>query len=424
MIEFIIGAVVLVALLICGRLFLINDMIFFRMVIGLALGYTLMRACFGFAGSVNRAYNTGSTKLIRTLMVMFFASAVLTAGILYLTEDVTTYALWVNQINLGLILGGILFGAGMAFSMCCATGVLTDLVESPTRAFITLIFFGIGVFLGFPVQNTQGWVQKTWFNSETFSNGVFLPDWFKWDGLKGYLGATILTGILCLAVVALSKLYENRRIKKGTYTGVESEIKQDETTKNEVEKTQPTKVFSKDTFNKFFVNPWSLKTGAAVITGLFALMMAVTKSGWGASTPYGFWFGRILNKFGVSAGSIAAFTHGTEDAYTCNFFSNGMNVQNVSIIVGALIAMLLAGRFTSTFKSGLKITLKDGFVYVAGGLLMGFGTRLSNGCNVGALYTPVANFSLSGWIFLIALVGGGIIGNTIKKKVYCEKCKK
>ena len=47
---------------------------------------------------------------------------------------------------------------------------------------------------------------------------------------------------------------------------------------------------------------------------------------------------------------------------------------------------------------------------------MGFGTRLANGCNVGALYTPIANFSLSGWIFLIFLVLGGVIGNTVAKR--------
>lgn len=46
---------------------------------------------------------------------------------------------------------------------------------------------------------------------------------------------------------------------------------------------------------------------------------------------------------------------------------------------------------------------------------MGFGTRLANGCNVGALYTPIANFSLSGWIFFIFLVIGGILGNKISR---------
>jgi hypothetical protein len=49
-------------------------------------------------------------------------------------------------------------------------------------------------------------------------------------------------------------------------------------------------------------------------------------------------------------------------------------------------------------------------------ITMGLGTRFANGCNVGTLYTPIANFSLSGWIFLIFMVIGGIIGNNAVKK--------
>jgi uncharacterized membrane protein YedE/YeeE len=52
-----------------------------------------------------------------------------------------------------------------------------------------------------------------------------------------------------------------------------------------------------------------------------------------------------------------------------------------------------------------------------GGFFMGFGTRLANGCNVGALYTPIANLSLSGWFFLAAMVVGGIIGKKVANLV-------
>lgn len=50
---------------------------------------------------------------------------------------------------------------------------------------------------------------------------------------------------------------------------------------------------------------------------------------------------------------------------------------------------------------------------VIAGLAMGLGTRFANGCNVGALYTPIANFSLSGWIFLVFMVAGGVSGNRL-----------
>jgi uncharacterized membrane protein YedE/YeeE len=57
-------------------------------------------------------------------------------------------------------------------------------------------------------------------------------------------------------------------------------------------------------------------------------------------------------------------------------------------------------------------------MYSLGGLTMGFGTRIAQGCNVGALYTPISNFSLSGWVFLIFMIIGGIISNKFSEKVF------
>ena len=108
---------------IIGHNYLKSSMLFLRLVLGMTLGYALTRSFMGFAGSVNRAYNTGSTKLMRVLMGMFTATAAISIAFLY-NADPGLYDLWVNPINLGLILGGILFGFGMTFSMCCASGVL------------------------------------------------------------------------------------------------------------------------------------------------------------------------------------------------------------------------------------------------------------------------------------------------------------
>lgn len=404
-----------------GHNFLASDMLFFRLLIGFGLGYALSRGYMGFAGSVNRAYQTGSTKLMRTLMMMFFVTTLLSTAVLFMNPDVSKMDLWVNPINLGLLAGGILFGFGMTFSSCCASGVLTDLVTSLPRALITLVFFCAGVFLGFPIQNTASWVQQSWFTTESIfaqapkPMGVYLPDWFKWDGLNGYLGALILTGLICLAVVALSFLYEKKRKDNQTYVGHFSE-KQQELAQKPVE-SQEYRVWSKETYDRLFARPWSMPVAAFVIAILFTLLMGVTKAGWGASTPYGFWFARALHLFGVPAQALADFAHIGVDPITMPFFNHPINVQNVGIVAGTLFYLLSAGLFGSTFKASLSITGKQAFFFALGGFLMGFGTRLSNGCNVGALYTPIANFSLSGWVFFVVLVIGGILGNIVAKKV-------
>jgi len=92
---------------------------------------------------------------------------------------------------------------------------------------------------------------------------------------------------------------------------------------------------------------------------------------------------------------------------------NSVSVQNIGIIIGAIAALVMMNKFKPTFK----ITTKEIVMFLIAGLLMGIGTRLANGCNAGALYTPMYLFSLSGWAFLPTMIFGGIIGNKILRKV-------
>lgn len=299
---FLLGA----AILVLGPKLLSSDMLFFRLIMGVAFGYTLSRGYTGFAGSVNRAYRTGSTRLMRTMMMMFFITTLLSTAFLF-NADAASYDLWVNPINLGLLLGGILFGFGMTFSSCCASGVLTDLVTALPRGLITLVFFCLGVFIGFPVQNSASWITKSWFTTEVGSKlygGVYLPDLFAFDGLGGYLGALLFTGLLCGIVIWLSYRYENYRKQNGTYTGHFGEKIQD----MEVAESLENPADEAGWYDRLFVKAWSLRKAAVILAILFTLLMGVTKAGWGASTPYGLWFGQFLMLFGIDASSLAEFT--------------------------------------------------------------------------------------------------------------------
>lgn len=410
-----IGFILFFILIIGAPFVLPSNMHYLRLLMGLALGYILSRSYTGFAGSVNRAYNTGSTKLMRTMMFMFLITAIANVTFLMFAKDLTVYSLSINPINIGLILGGLLFGFGMAFSSCCATGVMTDLATDLPRAGVTLIFFCFGVFIGFPLQATQSWIKSSMFTSQTgtkFAQGVYMPDLFKWDGLEGYLGSIILTAVLVSVVIYFSYRYEKKRRQQSTYVGVPSERVQDSPKEEDVANFT---MNSESTYNVLFRKPWTLKQGAVGMAIIFVLMMGLTKSGWGASTPYGFWFGKVLNTFGVSAASLANFTHQPAEVFSGPLLANGVTVQDFGIFLGAIIFIFTAGLFKETMHSVSTLNMKSASLFALGGFTMGFGTRLSNGCNVGALYTPIAQFSVSGWIFLVALVLGGIIGNKLSK---------
>jgi uncharacterized membrane protein YedE/YeeE len=249
----------------------------------------------------------------------------------------------------------------------------------------------MGVFLGFNTQVTASWLKVSLFTSETgsyFKGGVFLPDLFLFDGFNGYLGAMILTIIFALIVVWFASRYEKR--------------------------------FN----NSLHVEPLPLrmKISVVVISIIFYILLRSTGKGWSATTSFGLWFANLLMLFGLHVDTLVEITHKSKEFFQTPILQHSTSVQNFGIVLGSVLTLLVAGVFKNKFVAGLKISPKGFVVYALGGLIMGFGTRLSNGCNVGALYTPIAEFSLSGWIYLVFVVAGGLAGNYILKKYINKTC--
>jgi uncharacterized membrane protein YedE/YeeE len=376
------GFALLAAVLLLGNA-LLDSAIFFRLLVGLGLGYALTRAALGFAGSVNRAYRAGSTRLMRGLMLMFTATAVASTAFLY-NQNPHDLNLWVNPINLGLVVGALMFGFGMSFAGCCASGVLTYFSSNLARPALILFCFGMGVFLGFPLQSQESWITDTLISTPTYADkGVYLPDLFPSDPLGGYFGAIVITAALAGLVSWLAHRYEHHRRRDNTYIGVDSE--------HQVLNSKPSNLgehpfFSRHTYEALFVSRWSMTTGIAMIV------------------------------VGIDPAAVAAFADRPIQAFTMPFLSHPVNVQNMGIMLGSVVSLLLAGRFFSGL-SRMRLTAREAGMLVIAGLAMGLGTRFANGCNVGALFTPIANFSLSGWIFLVFMVAGGVIGNMLGRRM-------
>lgn len=379
-------------------------LILFRFLIGIAFGFALVRASLGFAGSVNRLYRVKSSGVAQTIIYIFILTSIFTAFIIYGQES--TYKLSIYPINLGLMFGGLMFGFGMAMSSCCATGSLTDLASGFSRAFVTIVFFSMGVFLGFSTQNESSFVKDSYLSSPTgeqYQGGVFLPDLFKYDGFNGYLGAIIVTIIFSFILLHLAKRYERQFYIKES-----------------VDKSENKK---KGLIEKIFVQNWTMPVSVFAISSVFAFLLTYSHKGWGASSVLGLWFGKFLMLFGVGAESLSAFSTKKATLFSESLLEDAGSMQNIGIIFGAVIALWLAGVFRKKFIAGLKISPKGVATFAFGGFIMGFGTRLSNGCNVGALYTPIAEFSLSGWIYLVFIVIGGFLGNMFVQRFISSTCK-
>ena len=89
-------------------------------------------------------------------------------------------------------------------------------------------------------------------------------------------------------------------------------------------------------------------------------------------------------------------------------FSNDINqytILNIGIILGSLMATLLASQFKI---KGIK---NKGQIIKAliGGVLMGYGAKMAGGCNIGTFFSGIPSFSLHAWIFgLFNFLGVGI----------------
>jgi len=369
---------------------------------GLALGYILSRSRYGFAGGIKRIYVTGEGKLTRALLVMFAISITATAGIHWayasngalpifraiLPNAVIPGTSSVFVMDIGTVLGGVLFGIGMMIAGGCASGTLSDLGEGAVRAMIALFFFVIGSVPGAMAKYA---IQQSAIGK--FSARVYLPD------VMGYVGSIVFSLAILLVLYVISRKYEDLRKKEGFYS--ETVFAEKELPLPEDKKF---KLFSYDTYHKFFIERWSFMTGGILLAIVFVMIIITTGASWGVTGPFVNWGVAMFQAVGVNFTS-PALQSGVDAANKGLIYDAG-SLRNLGIIVGAALAMLSAG----LFKFDFDFSAKDVSLYIFGGLLMGFGARLAGGCNIGALYSGIANLSLSGWLFMASLCVGGILG--------------
>ncbi|MCS7199292.1 MAG: YeeE/YedE thiosulfate transporter family protein [Caldimicrobium sp.] len=81
------------------------------------------------------------------------------------------------------------------------------------------------------------------------------------------------------------------------------------------------------------------------------------------------------------------------------------SVLNIGLILGAFISATMAQEF------GLRIPPKLEIIKgIVAGILMGIGSALAQGCNIGGFYMAIANLSASGIAMMVGLIAGVFIG--------------
>ncbi len=157
--------------------------------------------------------------------------------------------------------------------------------------------------------------------------------------------------------------------------------------------------------------PWPLLVGAVGLALANFATLALAGRPWGVTSGFVLWGSKMAGAIGFapeawpywSSASRAAALEGS-------VFTDITSVMNFGIILGAMVAAGLAGRFNPVWQ----IPRRSLVAAVLGGLLLGYGARQAYGCNIGAYFSGIASGSLHGWLWLVAAFCGGILGTRLR----------
>lgn len=153
---------------------------------------------------------------------------------------------------------------------------------------------------------------------------------------------------------------------------------------------------------------WPYWVGGLMLAAVNTSVLAILGRPWGITGPITNLGGRMLEHLGLRPETWDYFRAADHEQGFQEFdWLNGLLWLNLGVMAGALAASWLSGEFR--LRSGPR-TWRAAGLALTGGLLMGYGTRLSAGCNAGALLGGIPSLGLHGWVFAAAAFAGVLLG--------------
>ena len=339
--------------------------------VGGALGMTLYHASFGFTSSwrvfikERRGRGLRAQMIMLALAVLLFFPA-LGAGELF-GNPVKGL---VNPVSTSVVIGAFIFGIGMQLGGGCASGTLYTAGSGSARMLITLFFFCAGSLIA---TSHLEW----WFS---------LPHLAPISIVKslGVIPALILSFVVFAAIAAATVYFEKKR-----HGSLEVEPKSEY-----------------QGWKRFIRGPWPLIWGGILLTLLNFATLALAGRPWGVTSALAVWAAKGATLVGID---VSAWDYwqkpANAKALAESLWFDITSMMNFGIMIGALFAASLAGKFAPNFK----IPARSIAAAVIGGLLLGYGARLAYGCNIGAYFSGTASGSIHGWLWLVfAFMGNGV----------------
>ena len=347
--------------------------------VGGVLGLFLYHAAFGFTSSWRvfisdrrGAGLRGQMLLLAITCALFFP--VLASGTPIFTETVRGN---VNPLGASVIVGAFLFGIGMQLGGGCASGTLFTVGGGNTRMLVTLA--------GFIVGSVVGAAHAPWWQSLPQLEAVSLVESFgPWAAFGMSLS---LFGGIALVTVALERQRHGRCL--------------------------PAPGADRHGWTRLLRGPWPYVAGAVGLALANFATLALAGRPWGITSGFALWGSKVATTVGFEPASWTYWSSPARQASLAgSVLTDTTSVMNFGILLGALMAAGLAGRF----KPAWSVSRRSLVAAVGGGLLLGYGARLAYGCNIGAYFSGVASGSLHGWLWLVSAFAGSVLGTRLRPR--------
>ena len=266
------------------------------------------------------------------------------------------------------IVGGLIFGFGMALAGGCASGITYRAGEGMVGAMVAILGFGVGGLMTATglLKPIADYLQKATKVMTADGKALTLANVFGLD-----LKFTML--ILALIIIGVWAVLASRNKPAVQSFG------------------EKPKSFGEAVFKKGW--KW-LPTG--VVVGLIGMLAFPLSAAAGRNYPLGI-TGGWINIFQ----SLIKWQALVEEKIKITAL-NWEGAEVLGIVLGALVAALIAGEFAIRAPEP-KIILQT----FLGGFLMAFGAVVSGGCNIGHILSGVPQLSLGSILGGICIVLGG-----------------
>jgi uncharacterized membrane protein YedE/YeeE len=360
-VSFALAVLALAALLIGFEVSLRMAVLF---LIGAALGFVLLHGAFGFTAGWRSLVTTGDGRGFRaqllTIGLAMLAFIPLING--YGPEGVVGA---VAPVGTSLIIGSFLFGLGMQLGNGCGSGTLFSLGGGSARMLVTLLAFIVGSVIG--SIHLPWWLEQPGFDPVNLAESLTIP-------------GAILLQAAALGGLALLSLRRERR--KGFVAPAQKPA-------------------------HFFRGPWPFAWAAVGLAALDLGTLLIAGHPWTITYGFALWGAKAAQALGVDMSGFAFWQWARgRTALENSLLADVTSAMNIGLILGAMLAAGLAGAFAKP----LNLTPRFAAAAVIGGLLMGYGARLSFGCNIGALLGGIASGSLHGWLWFTFAFAGTMLG--------------